>query len=153
MEGKLTERFGDRFKKARDKRGLTQEAVAIYCGLHKHMAVNNWENARNFPGLENLVPAAGLCRVSIDWLVWGDEMASNIDARLRSIPKILRDGLIQRLHDEIDKVELAAKSLPGQMLAETVKDEDERLKEWSARNKIRAAKKKPKAKTRSGGTQ
>jgi transcriptional regulator with XRE-family HTH domain len=123
--------------------GLSQEAVAHFCGLRKHAAVNNWENGRNFPSLENLVPAAGLCRASIDWLVWGNEMASNIEARIRRIPKVLRDGLIQRMHDEIDKTEEAAKRLPKEMGGDVVKDDDERLQGWSAANLREKPRKKP----------
>jgi hypothetical protein len=90
--------------------------------------------------LEHAVQVAGLCRVSLDWLVWGDAVASNVDARLRRIPKILRDGLIQRLHDEIDRTEELAKRLPKELAADVLNDNDHRLTNWSAANLASAKK-------------
>ena len=141
MEAPVLRTFGERMRWAREQRHKSLEEVATYLGLRGHAAVRNWEIGANFPELENLVPAAGLYQVSVDWLIWGGDVGG-IDERVRKIPNILRSGLIDRLHREIDETEIAAKKLPVQMLADTVKDSDGRLKGWSAANLKKAARKK-----------
>lgn len=148
MEGKVLRTFGERMRWAREQRHYTLETVAEYAGLEGHAAVRNWESGANFSALENLVPVAGLYRVSIDWLISGGDVGG-IDERVRKIPAILRAGLVDRIHREIDETELAAKKLPPQMLADAVKDNDDRLLGWAATNLKREAKKKK----RHSGTQ
>ena len=134
---------------AREKRHYSLEQVADYLGLDSHAGVRNWERGANFPELQNLVPVAGLYGVSVDWLIWGGDVGG-IDERVRRIPDILRAGLIDRLHREIDETESAARKLPQQMMGDTVKDADSRLKNWSAANLKKDAKKaakKPKSGT------
>lgn len=125
--------FGDRLRAARKRKHKTQAQVGEYCGL-EHMAVNHWENGRNLPSLENMIVVAELYETTIDALVWGD-MGTGIEARLRRIPKVLRDGLVDRLHREIDETEKLAARLPKEMASEPVKDTDARLASWSAKNK------------------
>lgn len=134
MQEKLAT-FGDRMRAARLRKRYTQQRIAEYCGEQTHMTVSNWEHGRNFPSLESLVLTAGLYEVSIDWLIWGGDVAQSIDARLRKIPEILRAGLTDRLHAEIDKTEELAKRLPPEMAGAVVKDSDVRLKSWAATNK------------------
>lgn len=106
------------------------------------MTVRNWESGANFPELESLVAVAELYGVSIDWLVWGGSVAKGIDARVRGIPDMLRPGLIDRLHREIDETQEAAKRLPKEMVKNgVVKDADTRLTEWSAANLKKTGKK------------
>lgn len=153
MQGDATNTLGGRLKVARKKRRLTQEQVGALLGL-THAAIGGWELNRFPPETANLIGVAELYEVSIDWLVWGGEMGSGIESRIRKIHKTLRPGLIERIHQEIDQTEEAAKRLPKEMLAEgIVPDRDERLRGWSAKGKDLAAptaKAKPKP---SGGTQ
>lgn len=135
--------FGARLRVARRRRRVSQTQVAMYVGDRSHQSVVNWEKGANFPELEKLVMVAELLETTIDWLVWGDEMASGIESRLRKIPKVLRDGLVRRLHDEITQTEVSAERLPDEMKKDaTVADRDVRLREWSAKNKIRESKKR-----------
>lgn len=147
VEEKLSETFGTRLRKARDAKHLTLNQVATVLGMDGHQAIANWEHGYNFPGCENLVEVARLYQVSIDWLVWGTDVSDNITARVRRIPKVLRDGLMQRIHQEIDKTEELASRLPKEMVGEEhIRDFDPKLKSWSAANK----RKRPRVK---GGTQ
>ena len=148
MEGKLSNAgtFGDRMLSARLRRHLTQEQVAEFVGLSTHMSVAHWESGANFPGLDTLVQVAGLYGVSIDWLVWGDTMAGGIDGRVRKIPEVLRAGLLDRLHKEVDETERLVERLPKELVGGHVKDNDSRLKAWSAANLRRKVAQAPNAK-------
>lgn len=136
MEGTLGERFGDRLRRYRKLRGLTQAKLGDQCGA-THSAVGQWERHLANPTIENLVYVADTLGVTIDVLIWGEDVASGIEARLRKIPKVLREGLILKLHQEIDETEKAAARLPKAMAGDFVKDHDARLAAWSAKNKIR----------------
>lgn len=113
---------------------MTQTQVADYLGYENHVPISHWETAKNFPSLEAFVMVAGLYGASADWLLWGDGMVDSIDERVRRIPKVLRDGLLMTLHDEISKTEDAARRLPSEMRGDVVKDTDARLAGWSAKN-------------------
>lgn len=144
MEEKVLRTFGERMRWARERRHKTLQQIAEFCGLESHAGVRNWEVGHNFPELENLVAAAGVYEVSVDWLIWGGDVAGGIDERVRRIPAIFRSGLIDRLHREIDEAEKAIKQLPPQMGADTIKDADARLKGWSAANLKKQLRAKPK---------
>lgn len=118
-----------RMLQARQRKRLTQVQAGDLLGK-THATIGQWERGETLPELENLVAAAELYDASLDWLVWGEAMGSGIEVRLRKIPDILRPGLIQRLHEEIDKTEEAAKRLPPQMAGPPIKDRDPRLTSW-----------------------
>ena len=135
MQGEATTTLGARLKAARKKRRLTQEQVAGLMGL-THATVGQWEKDITRPDVPHFIEAAELYDVSLDWLAWGGDVGSGIESRIRRIHKTLRPGLIERIHQEIDQTEEAAKRLPKEMLAEdVVKDRDERLRDWSAKGK------------------
>ena len=129
---------------ARERAHKSQAQAAEFCGAETHASVGNWERGLNFPKLENLVPISELYSVSIEWLIWGGDMAESIDARVRKIPAIMRPGLLDRLHREIDETEKAVQRLPQGMAGECVKDGDPRLKDWAASN----LKRRPPAKSK-----
>lgn len=134
MEEKLsTETFGDRLRAARQRKGVGQEALAAYVSRSR-AAINAWENSYNFPELRALATAAELLETSIDDLVWGDDVANGIGARVRKIPPVLRDGLVMRLHAEINKAEEAAKLLPPEMVGAHLKDRDTRVQKFADAN-------------------
>jgi transcriptional regulator with XRE-family HTH domain len=130
-------RLGDRLKQARQRRHLTQVKVAELLGK-THAAIGQWERGETVPELASLVAAAELYEVSVDWIVWGGEMSSGIEARIKRVPEILRAALVERLHKEIDETEEAAKRLPSGMVGDAVRDRDPRLSGWSASRKVKA---------------
>lgn len=134
MGEKLTETFGDRLRAARLRKGLSQTTVCQQTGHKGHAAANNWDNSYNFPELASLVIVAELLDVSIDYLVWGNDVANGIGARIRKVPPILRESLVMRIHDEINRAEEAAKQLPEAMRAEHLRDADDRVKRWADAN-------------------
>lgn len=128
----MMETFGDRMRLARKKAGLTQEQVARHVGERSHASVGHWETGRHPPTLQNLVTAAELYQVSVDWLIWGGSEMESLEARIRRIPSILREGLVKRLKDEITRTEEAASRLPAGLGHEPVRDDDERLATFRA---------------------
>lgn len=101
-----------------------------------HSALSQWENGKTTPDLPRLVAAAEAYDVSLDWLVFGGDVSSGIESRIRKVHPTLRAGLVERLHREIDETREAEKRLPKEMLtAGVVKDADQRLVSWSAKGK------------------
>lgn len=134
MEDKVLETFGERLKAARIRKGLNQTAVSEFAGSRGHAMANAWENGYNFPELPALQATAHLLDVSIDYLVWGNDVANGIASRVRKIPPILRDSLVMRIHEEINRAEEAAKLLPPEMRASYVKDSDDRVQRFANAN-------------------
>lgn len=129
--------LGARLRVARKARRRTLEQMASLFGV-THSAVSQWENDKTTPDLQRLIAAAESYDVSIDWLVWGGDVSSGIESRIRKIHPTLRAGLVERLHREIDETMEAEKRLPKEMLtAGVVKDADRRLDAWSAKGKPR----------------
>ncbi len=126
--------MGGRLREARKARRLTQQQVGDLLGT-THATIGQWERDETLPDLRNLVVALEHYGVSLDWLVFGGEVGSGIENRIRKIPATLRPGLVERLHREIDQTEEAAKRLPPGMLGDPVKDGDQRLRPWSAKGK------------------
>lgn len=147
MEGNLL--FGDRLAEARKRKGLSQHRLAEHVGVSRS-AVQGWERKRFFPSLENLVDAAELLNQSIDYLVWGNEVWNGIASRVRKIPPVLRDALVMRIHEEIERAEQAAQLLPPEMRGEHLSDRDARVQKFADRNLRRAPAPSGKATPRKG---
>lgn len=139
VEENIPARFAARIRDARERRRLTQTQASEHAGYKGHQPVANWEDGANYPALDAFAAVAELYQVSADWLLWGGEMSRSIDARVRAIPKVARDALIMRLHDEIDATEEALKRFPKEVLGkDVVADNDRRLDGWSAVARRRA---------------
>lgn len=122
--------MGVRLRQARLGRHLSQVQAGDAIGV-THGTVGQWERGETLPTLENLIGVADLYGASLDWLVWG--MGTGIETRLKSLPKVLREPLRARLHQQIDEAEELARRLPREMQQdEHVKDSDERLQTWAA---------------------
>lgn len=63
--------FGEKMKKARLKRGYTQEYMAEKLGVNKG-TVSHYEKGKTFPNEEKLVRVSKVLNVSFDYLL-GDE--------------------------------------------------------------------------------
>lgn len=95
--------------------------------------MGQWERGAVRIELHNLIAAAELYGASLDHLVWG--MGNSIDARLRKLPALFREPLIERIQAEIDHWERLARTHP-EFSGKMVVDEDEKLKTWSAAIKL-----------------
>jgi transcriptional regulator with XRE-family HTH domain len=138
MEAKLAEVLGARLLQARKRAKLTQQQTAEELGI-THSAVGQWERGEELPSLLNLIYVAETYPASLDWLVWG--MGNNLDARVRKLPAILREPLLERLNREIEDAEKLVRRLPTGFSNEVVHDDDGRLNKWSAAGKESAERK------------
>ena len=66
----------NRIKEARLAAGLSQKEVAYALGL-AGASVSNWENGKTQPTPENLILLADLYRVSVDYLMGRDDVATD----------------------------------------------------------------------------
>ena len=64
--------LGSRIRARRNAVGLTQEKLAIICGVSR-AAVAQWESGVTRPSLDNLVKAADALSVWLSWLTTGDQ--------------------------------------------------------------------------------
>ena len=67
--------FGDRLKKLRHNRNITQDALAEYLGI-SYQAVSKWENNAGYPDISLLPAIAGFFGVSADYLLGIDQEGS-----------------------------------------------------------------------------
>ncbi len=63
---------GKNIKKAREEKGLTQEALAERLSVTRQ-AVSNWENEKTQPDIETLHKIADILEVDIERLIYGKE--------------------------------------------------------------------------------
>lgn len=64
--------LGQRIRARRDAAGLTQEKLAVQCGVSR-AAVAQWEAGVTRPSLDNLVKVAEALNVWLSWLTVGDQ--------------------------------------------------------------------------------
>ncbi len=87
--------FGERVKAVRMGAGLTQEQFASRIGVTRQ-AVSNWENGRNLPDIEVVMPISRTFGVSLDELILGgQDMGREKDAKAEKdalAEKLIRDG-------------------------------------------------------------
>jgi transcriptional regulator with XRE-family HTH domain len=80
MDGDATRKaLSLRLKAAREAKKLTQEQVAVECGVING-TVSAWEHARGVPDALRLGELAALYAVSTDWLLTGESKADFSDA-------------------------------------------------------------------------
>lgn len=86
--------MGERIKKLRSERGLSQEQLAELLGVSRQ-AVSKWERVEASPDTDNLIALAELYGVSLDELVLGKSAVSKPDAETITIKKGNKTVLIQ----------------------------------------------------------
>ncbi len=67
--------IGEKLKKLRHSRDLTQEEVATHLGI-SYQAISKWERGDGYPDITMLPTLANYFRVSVDELIGMDEIAS-----------------------------------------------------------------------------
>ena len=77
--------IGERLKKARLEKNLTQEQFAIKLNVNRQ-AVSNWENNKNLPDIGMLILMSDVFQISLDQLVKGEDYMNNMTE------KVIRDG-------------------------------------------------------------
>jgi transcriptional regulator with XRE-family HTH domain len=65
------ETFGERLKKSRKDKSLSQTQLANLLGMEKHNAISNWEHDIAKPSADDLAIIAEILCVSVDWLLTG----------------------------------------------------------------------------------
>jgi len=89
--------FGDRLKKLRHNRNITQDALAEYLGI-SYQAVSKWENNAGYPDISLLPAIAGFFGVSADYLLGIDQEGSEekIKNALQDAQKFNHTGEIEK---------------------------------------------------------
>lgn len=77
------EKFHEKLKMLRKKRGLTQKEIAEQIGI-KQNSCSDWETGKNEPNYENLSMLACIFNVSIDYLL-GDYLEISKERCLKSM--------------------------------------------------------------------
>ena len=104
--------FGERFKKLRRDKEMTQEALAKYLGI-SYQAVSKWENNAGFPDISLLPAIAGFFGVSSDYLLGIEQENSEekIETALNNARKFTHTGEIKK---SINIIAEALKSFPNE---------------------------------------
>lgn len=104
--------FGDRLKKLRHDRNITQDALAEYLGI-SYQAVSKWENNTGYPDITLLPALAGFFGVSADHLLGINQENSEekIKKALQDAQKFTHTGEIDR---SIHIIEDVLKSFPNE---------------------------------------
>lgn len=63
------QRFGEKLRTLRKRRGLTMEELALEMGLTAHGHISNVETGKKKPSLEFVLKVAGIFEVSLDQLL------------------------------------------------------------------------------------
>ena len=61
------EKFHEKLKTLRKKKGLTQQNIADLVHVNR-VTYTNWENGKREPNFEIVIKLADLLEVSVDWL-------------------------------------------------------------------------------------
>lgn len=89
----------DRIKALRENRGLTQTDLAKYLGITRS-SVNAWEQGISVPSTQYIVELANLFKISTDYLLGRDKMATISVAGLTESDVELIDKLIDTLREK-----------------------------------------------------
>lgn len=76
--GKRMVEFGEKIKKLREEKGMTQQTMAEHLYVTRQ-AVSRWECGARYPDLLTTKKIAGLLEVTIDELVSGEELRTKIE--------------------------------------------------------------------------
>ena len=68
MQRKSSETFPQRLRRMRQRRGMTQEGLAIHCYVHENM-ITHYESGRSMPSADVLCKMAEYFEVSVDYIL------------------------------------------------------------------------------------
>ena len=104
--------FGDRLRSIRLQHGRTQDDIAAMLGCTRN-AVSQYENGRNYPGIESLMTFCSETGTSMDWLLLGREPTGAYEKRIHQLPDALKMYVLEALL----LAERVQRSLPAKFLA------------------------------------
>lgn len=90
--------FGEKMKKARIAKKLTQEQMAEKLGVNKG-TISHYEKGKTFPGEEKLVMIAKALNVSFDYLLGDKDMFDHLNNHEPPSKPVVKEKII-----EVDKV-------------------------------------------------
>lgn len=84
--------FGERLVALRQRRGYSQEQIAMQLGVTRQ-AISRWERGESIPDIDNLVSLAGVYQTSVDELLGVHGATEGSDATHEKEPSgIVRHG-------------------------------------------------------------
>lgn len=90
--------FGEKMKKARLAKKLTQEQMAEKLGVNKG-TISHYEKGKTFPGEEKLRMVAKTLNVSFDYLLGDSEMIDHLNSHKSDDEHTIKEKVV-----EVDKV-------------------------------------------------
>lgn len=76
------ETFGQRLQQARNKKKMTQTALAYQVEVSSQKIISNWENDVAKPEMDTLIVVSKILEVSIDWLLTGEEKERKVEGKI-----------------------------------------------------------------------
>lgn len=76
------ETFGQRLQQARNKKKMTQTALAYQVEVSSQKIISNWENGVAKPEMDTLILVSKILEVSIDWLLTGEEKERKVEGKI-----------------------------------------------------------------------
>ena len=106
------QQFGERLKKLRREKDITQDTLAEYLGI-SYQAVSKWENNAGFPDISLLPAIAGFFSVSSDYLlgIEQENREEKIEKALQEASKFTHTGEIEK---SINIIAEALKKFPNE---------------------------------------
>ena len=106
--------IGDKLKKLRRNRDLTQEEVAAHIGI-SYQAISKWERGDGYPDITMLPTLANYFGVSVDELIGMDEISSA--QKLDDINRKWQENRLKGAHKEnVELMRSALKTYPNHAL-------------------------------------
>ena len=104
--------YGDRIAQLRERKGMTQEELAGSIGITR-AALSHYEKNRREPDYKTLSKIADYFKVSIDWIIRGNNLSAPNDPKYSSLELTLEEeyakkGLSPETQRELLDVAVAA---------------------------------------------
>jgi len=91
---KLAVDIGNHIERIRKNADISQDAFAKEVDAGGRGTVNNWEKGRRLPSLEQIIRIAEFAGVSLDWIIWGKDIADvykELQQKQKEIDKLKED--------------------------------------------------------------
>lgn len=94
--------FGEKLKKRREEKGLSQDDVAYFFGENfSRQAVSKWERGNSMPNVTLLIPIADVLGITVTELLQGEKLKENKTLNSDVVETLVVNSLDLSLRDTI----------------------------------------------------